>query len=134
MPTFPVMPSPNRSNQILVVDDEPFIAQLVADMLSAEGYSVDTAANGLAALRQIDEHAYDLILSDLRMPHLDGLALYRELEWRRPELLRRMIFVSGTVEQPEYQKFLEETGVPVLPKPFDLDELRRLAAQLLSPP
>src|SRR6266849_243088 len=106
-------------SRILVVDDEPFIVQLVADMLSEEGYEVDTAANGLLALEHIEKRPYDLILSDLRMPELDGLALYRELERRWPDLLRRIIFVSGTIEQPEYRSFLQETGVPVLPKPFD---------------
>ncbi len=120
------------SSRILVVDDEPFIVQLVADMLSEEGYQVDTAANGLLALEQIQQHPYDLILSDLRMPALDGLALYRELEQKWPDLLRRIIFVSGTLEQPEYRSFLKETGVPILPKPFDLDELRQLAERHLA--
>ena len=124
---------PNRSPQILVVDDEPFIAQLVADMLSVEGYAVDTAANGLVALEQIRRRSYDLILSDLRMPQLDGLALYRELARQRPELLLRIIFVSGTIDDPEYQKFLEDTGASVLPKPFNLEELRQLAERVLRP-
>jgi CheY-like chemotaxis protein len=120
------------SSRILVVDDEPFIVQLVADMLSDEGYDVDTAANGLLAIEQIRQRSYDLILSDLRMPALDGLALYRELENHWPDLVRRIVFVSGTIEQPEYRTFLEETGVPVLPKPFDLDELRELTERRLA--
>jgi CheY-like chemotaxis protein len=124
--------APKRATHILIVDDEPFIVQLMADTLSAEGYVVDTAADGVAALEQISERSYDLILSDLRMPRVDGVALYRELESSRPELLKRMVFVSGTVGQPEYQEFLEDTGVPVLPKPFNLDDLRRLAARRLA--
>ena len=126
------MNSAGASSRILVVDDEPFIVQLVADMLSEEGYKVDTAANGLLALEQIRQHPYDLILSDLRMPALDGLALYRELEQNWPDLLNRIIFVSGTIEQPEYRSFLKETGVPILPKPFDLDELRLLTERHLA--
>ena len=126
------MNSAGASSRILVVDDEPFIVQLVADMLSEEGYKVDTAANGLLALEQIRQHPYDLILSDLRMPALDGLALYRELEQDWPDLLNRIIFVSGTIEQPEYRSFLKETGVPILPKPFDLDELRLLTERHLA--
>ena len=120
------------SSRILVVDDEPFIVQLVADMLSEEGYHVDTAANGLLAIEQIEQHPYDLILSDLRMPALDGLALYRELEQKWPDLLQRIIFVTGTIDQPEYRSFLKETGVPILGKPFDLDELRELAERDLA--
>lgn len=124
---------PHRATHILIVDDEPLIVQLMADMLEDEGYEVDTAANGAQALERIKARTYDLILSDLRMPGLDGLALYRELAWQRPELLRRMIFVSGAVEHQDYREFLEETHVPLLPKPFKLEELRRLAEQVLSP-
>ena len=120
------------SSRILVVDDEPFIVQLIFDMLSDEGYVVDTAANGRLALEQIRQRPYDLILSDLRMPDLDGLALYRELEQSWPELLCRIVFVSGTIEQPEYRSFLQDTGVPVLPKPFDLDQLREVTARHLA--
>ena len=90
--------------RILMVDDEPLIAQLVVDVLTTEGYEVDTAASGLLALDRIKEGSYDLILSDLRMPDLDGFAFYHELERRRPELVRRMIFISGTTEHPEYQR------------------------------
>jgi two-component system NtrC family sensor kinase len=120
------------SSRILVVDDEPFIVQLVVDMLTDEGYAVDTAANGLLAIEQIERHPYDLILSDLRMPDFDGLALYRELERRWPDLVGRIVFVSGTTEHPKYRQFLEETGVPILPKPFNLEDLRQLAQRHVS--
>ncbi len=118
--------------RILMVDDEPLIAQLVVDVLTTEGYEVDTAASGLLALDRIKEGSYDLILSDLRMPDLDGFALYHELERRRPDLVRRMIFISGTTEHPEHQKFLDEAVVPILSKPFHVEDLRRLAEQSLS--
>jgi CheY-like chemotaxis protein len=123
---------PGNSSRILVVDDEPFIVQLVADMLSEAGYDVDTAENGLVALEQIRQRSYDLILSDLRMPALDGLGLYREVEQGWPDLRRRMVFISGTLDQPEYQRFIEVSGVPILPKPFDMDELRDLAERRLA--
>ena len=118
--------------RILMVDDEPLIAQLVVDVLTTEGYEVDTAASGLLALDRIEEGSYDLILSDLRMPDLDGFAFYHELERRRPDLVRRMIFISGTTEHPEYQKFLDEAGVPMLSKPFHVEDLCRLAEQSLA--
>jgi CheY-like chemotaxis protein len=116
--------------RILVVEDELRISQLVAEVLEAEGYEVDTAANGLLALEKIEQHDYDLILSDLRMPELDGLGLYRELQRRQPALLSRLLFVSGTTDQPEYQRFLAETAVPVLSKPFALVDLQQLSRRM----
>lgn len=122
----------DRPARILVVDDEPLIADMMVDMLTAEGYQVDTAANGRLALEKIGEQSYELILSDLLMPELDGFELYRELERCRPDLLRRMIFVSGTTEQ--YRGFLEESRVPILPKPFELEDLRQITERALSGP
>ncbi|HET6366932.1 MAG TPA: response regulator, partial [Pseudomonadales bacterium] len=84
-----------RGKRILVVEDEPIVAGLLADMLMADGHEVDTVNTGRAALEQLADQAYDLIVSDLRMPVLDGRGLYRELQANRPELLRRILFVTG---------------------------------------
>src|SRR6266536_6215461 len=121
-----------RSIQILVVDDEPLIAQPLVDALAAEGYEIDVAVNGQRALEKIRDRAYDLILSDLLMPGLDGLGLYQALERRQPDLLRRMIFITGAIEHPDYQGFLARTPVPVLAKPFSLSALHALTRQVLS--
>jgi DNA-binding response OmpR family regulator len=116
---------------VLVVDDEPLIAQLVAETLAAEGYEVETASNGREALGKITLRSVDLVLCDLRMPELDGVGLYRGLEKRHPDLLRRIAFVTGTTESSDYARFLEETAVPVLHKPFNLEDLQRFVRQLL---
>ena len=117
---------------VLVVEDDLPIALMVAGILADEGYEVDTAANGRLALEKIEAREYDLILSDLRMPELDGVGLYRELERRQPDLLRRLIIITGTSWHPDYQAFLEETRVPVLEKPFSLSALQKLASQVLA--
>lgn len=121
-----------RRHRILVVDDEPLVTLLIAEALALEGHEVDTAKNGREALERISACAYDAILSDLRMPELDGVGLYRELDQRNPGLLRRIAFVSGTTQPVEYASFLEETGVPVLRKPFAIDALQRLVQRLLQ--
>jgi two-component system NtrC family sensor kinase len=118
--------------QILVVDDEATIAQLIVDVLASDGYAIDTAPNGIVALERIAGKAYDLILSDLRMPEMDGLALYHELERERPDLLRRFVFITGTSEHPDYRGFMEHAKVPVLTKPFDMFELQRVVRETLS--
>ena len=64
---------------ILVVDDEPLVAAIIADTLGLEGYEVDTAKNGREALEKIAARSYDAILSDLRMPELDGIGATQHL-------------------------------------------------------
>src|SRR5438105_13829244 len=86
---------------ILVVDDEPLVAAIMADILGLEGYEVETAKNGREGLEKIAARSYDLILSDLQMPELDGFGVYHELERQQPSLLPRLAFVSGTTEVPE---------------------------------
>jgi CheY-like chemotaxis protein len=117
---------------VLVVDDESIIAQLIADVLGGEGYDVDTAANGLAALERLAQRTYGVILSDLRMPELDGLGLFREIEQRHPDMLRRFAFITGTSEHADYQGFIDDVKVPVLTKPFDMLKLIRVVQGLFA--
>jgi signal transduction histidine kinase len=120
-----------RRGTILVVDDEPEIAAVLAEMLSTDGHEVETAANGCIALARLRERTYDLILSDLRMPKLDGAGLYRELERERPELLSRLIFLTGDELGGETTEFLQRTGAQALAKPFDADDVRRVVQRVL---
>jgi two-component system NtrC family sensor kinase len=116
---------------VLVVDDESIIAQLIADVLGGEGYDVDTAPHGVAALERLERRTYDVVLCDLRMPELDGLGLFREIEQRYPDLLHRFVFVTGTSEHADYQGFIDDVKVPVLTKPFDMADLVRVVQELL---
>jgi CheY-like chemotaxis protein len=118
--------------RVLVVDDESVIAQLIADVLGGEGFEVDTAPHGLAALDRLANRTYDVILSDLRMPELDGLGLFREIERRYPDLLGRFIFITGTSEHTDYQGFIDDVKVPVLTKPFDMMNLVRVVQRRLA--
>ena len=117
---------------VLVVDDESIIAQLIADVLEDAGYQIDIAPHGVAALERLEHRAYDVILSDLRMPELDGLGLFREIERRYPDLLHRFVFITGTSEHADYQGFIYDVKVPVLTKPFDMMDLVRVVHDLLA--
>jgi CheY-like chemotaxis protein len=114
------------------VDDEAPLAALMADILSEDGHTVDIAVNGLAALARVERGAYDLILTDLRMPELDGPGLYRELERRRPDLARRIAFVTGSAQSVGMEQFLARTGAPILYKPFRIQDLQKLVKDLLE--
>jgi two-component system, NtrC family, sensor kinase len=119
-------PAVVKGKRILVVDDERLVLQLLREMLGADHHTVDTVADGTQALEQLRRTSYDLILSDVRMPYLDGPGLYRALERRLPDLCRRFVLMTGDVLSAEIQTFLEQTGVPGLSKPFDRGEVRRV--------
>jgi two-component system, sensor histidine kinase and response regulator len=124
--------APVESKTILVVDDERDLAEVVVEALERDGHRVEVASNGADALRRLEREVFDLVVSDTRMPVMDGLELFREIERRFPSLRRRIIFVTGDVLDREKQRVLEATAAPFLAKPFDLGELRRLVGRTLS--
>jgi CheY-like chemotaxis protein len=130
--SYLVMAPTGERPRVLVVDDESVIAQLIADVLGGEGFEVDTAPHGLAALDRLANRTYDVILSDLRMPELDGFGLFREIERRYPDLLGRFVFITGTSEHTDYQGFIDDVKVPVLTKPFDMMNLVRVVRGRLA--
>jgi two-component system NtrC family sensor kinase len=123
------LPVPGKT--ILVVDDEPAVAALLAEALSRDGYKVDMAANGTVALRMLEARSYDLIISDSAMPVLGGRELYREVERREPRLTRRFVFVTGDILNPRMRAFLVRTGAPQLEKPFTVESVKRVVRRAL---
>jgi two-component system NtrC family sensor kinase len=117
---------------ILIIDDEPSIAQGLRSLLRRDGYVVETVANGRLALAKLQERSYDLLVSDLRMPELDGPSLYRTLQRQYPHLLQRVIFLTGDTLNPETRLFLEQSAAPCLTKPCTVAELRHAIQQVLQ--
>ena len=123
------LPVPGKT--ILVVDDEPAVAMLLAEALSRDGYKIDMAANGAVALRMLAARSYDLIISDSGMPGLGGCELYREIERREPHLTRRFVFVTGDILNSRTRAFLARTGAPQLEKPFTVESVKRVVRRAL---
>jgi two-component system cell cycle response regulator CpdR len=117
--------------RVLVVDDEESIRGFVAEALKMDDLDVESARDGLDAMQRLEEQWYDLVVSDLRMPRLDGVGLYREVERRWPGSGRRVLFISGSTVLPDYEPFLREVHPVVIEKPFGLDELRRTVRRML---
>lgn len=119
--------------RILVVDDDDNLRELLATILSQRGRAVDTARDGIEALELLNQNPYDLILSDLTMPGLDGPALYAALRaMRHSAAMPRMIFMTGNVGGGDYAAFLRGTTEPMLEKPFSLDVVRHMVSVLLN--
>jgi two-component system, cell cycle sensor histidine kinase and response regulator CckA len=94
------------------------------------GYQVEAVADGAAALEQALEQDYDLVISDLQMPGMDGVALYRRLREQRPKL--RWLILTGDTMGERSRTFLEDAALPVLPKPFTRDQLAARVAESLA--
>ena len=116
---------------MLVVDDERGVAEALAEAIRRDGHEVEIAGDGAEALGLLAARPYDLIVSDTKMPVLDGESFYRELERRHPALRERIVFLTGDVLSRDKRDFLERTAAPFLTKPCDLDELRRVVSRVL---
>ena len=122
----------DQTAKVLIIDDEPEVAQMLGDILATEGHQVETADSGEKALTLIARERFDVILSDVRMPRLDGPSLYATLERQDPELLQRTAFVSGDTLSPSARVFLERVQRPFIEKPFTLEEVRNLVCRILG--
>jgi len=121
-----------RQARVLVVDDEAELADLMREMLESAGYEVATAESGAVALELLKTARFDGIVSDLRMPDIDGAGLWREVVSLHPQLTRRMLFVTGDTLSPEAREFLRHSHCPSLDKPFSKADLLARLAELLA--
>ncbi|OQC22149.1 MAG: Sensor histidine kinase TodS [Deltaproteobacteria bacterium ADurb.Bin072] len=115
----------------MVVEDEEDLLDLMVDSLSPY-YTVMTYENGKTAYDHIDEYSWELIISDLRMPVMNGMELYAEAVKRNPGLKRRFMFITGDTYDFQVKEFLESTGVTYLRKPFRIKELRETVSRQLQ--
>ncbi len=122
---MPVAPwkAPPSTTAVLVVDDERYIVDLLSDLLEDEGYRVERAFDGIAALEQISRNPPDLIVADVMMPRLDGLSLADEINARGLDI--PIILMSAAVTP-------RTDHVAFIPKPFDIDAMLHLIERLLS--
>jgi PAS domain S-box-containing protein len=120
-----------RSERMLVVEDEPTVANLIADVLGEDGHKVEIVLDGRDGLDRAAAGNYALIICDLRMPHLDGRAIYRELVAKGSPMRHRLLFVTGDTLAPHTLEFLEKSGLPFLAKPFLVEELKAVVERAL---
>jgi CheY-like chemotaxis protein len=122
-----------RHPRLFVVDDEPSIRAAISRFLTRRGWEVEEAEDGRVALEILlhsERNRYDVVMCDLRMPHLSGAELHRELLEKRPDLVKRLIFSSGDVASSEAANFLASSRRPVIEKPFELARLEELLTQV----
>jgi len=115
---------------ILLVDDDPLLRGSLAEDLCAHGHEVAVAETGAHALSFLERLPIDLLLTDLRLPDLTGLALLHEVRARRPEV--QVIIMTAFGDIPTAVKAIQDGAYHFLPKPFDLEELHPLLTRALE--
>lgn len=118
--------------RVLVVEDEPTVAQLVADVLREDGHDVEAVTDSQEGLRRVSRSRYDLIICDLRMPRLDGPAFYDALVRARSTARHRMLFITGDTLGPHTIDFLTSHQLQFLTKPFLVEELKLAVYRVLQ--
>ena len=120
-----------KRGSLLVVDDNSGIRKLLEELFSAEGYTVVTAASGLEAITSAQKQLPNLVLSDIKMPGINGLELRDKLLSLDQNI--RIILMSAYTDHHEIKEKLRQRGIDYLiTKPFDLERLRMVVAGLLN--
>jgi signal transduction histidine kinase len=117
---------------VLVVEDEEPLRGLVTEVLHGLGHHVIEATTGHEALARLREHSYDLVVLDLRLPDVDGQAVWERALAPNPRLAGRVVFMTGDIMSAETQGFLDEAGRPFLLKPFTMEEVGRVVSEVLA--
>ncbi len=118
-----------RRGSVLVIDDDRSLRALIRSALEEEGYWVHQAANGLEGLKVLAQHTPDIILLDMRMPVIDGLAFARELRAHYGSRLPVVLVTAAT----DAEKRAQQVGAAEwLVKPFELNELVSTVNRLLG--
>ncbi|MBW2520316.1 MAG: sigma-54-dependent Fis family transcriptional regulator [Deltaproteobacteria bacterium] len=118
------------NEHILLVDDEDGMRRLLSRVLSKEGYETTAVSNGAEALRHVANDRFDLVVTDIKMPEMDGLALLRELKEFEPSLPIIVITAYGTVENAV--EALRAGAYDYIAKPFETDEIKLTVAKVLE--
>jgi CheY-like chemotaxis protein len=123
---------PDESLSVLIVDDEEGLRRAVLNFLKRRGIDATAVADGVEGLRVLRERRFDVILSDVRMPGMNGRQFLERLRQEHPAMVSRLIFTTGDTFAPDTAALLQESAVPSLVKPFDFAKLETLLRELVS--
>ncbi|HMA91167.1 MAG TPA: EAL domain-containing protein [Polyangiaceae bacterium] len=120
----PLEEAPTESRRVLLVDDQPSVLRSMARMLRVRGYSVETASNGAEAIKRVAQEEFDVVISDIAMPEMDGITLLREI--RAHDLYIPVILITGEPTVDTAIQALENGALHYLTKPVELPLLETM--------
>lgn len=118
-----------RNKRILIVDDEKYILDFFIEIFRSFPMTVDTAADGRAAMQKLIENDYDLVITDFKMPQMSGRELFQWIRKNQPHLANRIIFITGDTVSAETRSFFENHSNLYLAKPFKIEEVKEIIQQ-----
>ena len=122
-----------EGRRVLVVDDDPYVCDVVVRALQNHHYGVTVARDGMEALREARRGGFDVVLTDVRMPgELDGIGLYDTLRTERPDVAARMVFMTGNLLDGRTMDRLERMKVRCVEKPFDIHHLAAVVNEVAA--
>jgi two-component system NtrC family sensor kinase len=121
-----------RNKRILIVDDERYILDFFIEIFKMFPMQVDTAGDGRVAMEMLANNEYDLIITDFKMPQMNGRELFQWIQEKRPQLARRIIFITGDTVSADTQSFFENNSNLYLAKPFKIEEVKEVIQQTLE--
>ena len=119
-----------RGANILVVDDEEILRGMVREILAPD-HTVLLAGNGREAIDILEREPVDMVITDLRMPGLDGFALFKWVKENMPGLEKRMLFTTGDIYEPKTREFIRQVEFRCISKPFSVDAFVQQVSSLL---
>lgn len=121
----------HKAPRVLVVEDEPTVAVLIADVVREQGMEVDVFPDGQTALEATQKASYDLAICDVNMPGMDGQDFFAALEQLHNPLSEHVLFVTGDAVGQRTRDFLERQHLPHVTKPFRVEELALAVREML---
>ena len=117
---------------VLIVDDDEGIRRAHSKLLERAGFAVSSVDNAIAAFDALQTTQFGVILCDIQMPGLSGMSFFEQLEERQPQMARRVVFLSGFIDQHDTHEFLVRTGQPFLAKPSTEEELVDIVSRIIE--
>ena len=121
-------------SRILVIDDEELIRTLISRILTRDGHEVDEAENGEVGLQLVELHPYDLVITDIIMPEIDGIGVILSLKKNHPKI-RIIVLTGGSAKNDKVYLLNISKKMQVdmvIPKPFEIDELQTAVNDVLG--
>ena len=116
----------------LVIDDEKGVASLFSDILKSNNFEVEIAKDGIQGYNLLREKDYDLVISDIKMPHLNGKTLYQKIKEEKLIDPKKVILTSGDVLGSETIDFIRNERINFLIKPFKIKDLLSMIKRILK--